>query len=253
MSRATVAEARAEEWFDRYIALGPTRSIRRLAAERQQNGSSLNPPPERTLFAWSSKYGLERRAREYDREMRETTRARLLEENENLAVDRQRVALDHSAAFHALVREVLVVREPVMDPEHADQILVRANDDGSLEDVYTERFRRFDEIPPANLYLLTHLHNVATTTEKLYLGNAADRAKEYREEQGGNREVTVLGIEATYEIGTLVGEYVGYLGKKYARKKAQRQLELIDQPAKEVEYNADDPNLIWEEVPEDEE
>jgi len=41
LTKATVAEARAEIWFDEYLALGEGRSIRRLAAEAQQTLSRL--------------------------------------------------------------------------------------------------------------------------------------------------------------------------------------------------------------------
>lgn len=36
MTKATMAEARSEMWFDEYLALGATRSIRLLASEAQR-------------------------------------------------------------------------------------------------------------------------------------------------------------------------------------------------------------------------
>jgi len=36
MTKATMAEARAEMWFEEYLSLGEARSLRRLSAESQR-------------------------------------------------------------------------------------------------------------------------------------------------------------------------------------------------------------------------
>lgn len=56
----------------------------------------------------------------------------MLEEQENLLYDRQRVALDHSRAFHASVRDFLTVTTPRMDPNHPDEQLQGIGDDDGL-------------------------------------------------------------------------------------------------------------------------
>jgi len=259
MSKATVAEARSEMWFDEYLALGGSRSIRRLAAEAQQTLSRLPKgqavPSDRTLFQWSARYGWDRRAKQHDRTVRDNAREHLLAEQEDLAIQRQRIALDHSMAFHALVRDFLTVRTPVMDPDHPEEQLMEAQDDGSLAPVFDSRPARRDELERADIYAFTHLHTVATSTEKLYLGNAAERAREYREQQGGGNEMTILGPEALREMGIKIGTLVEKLSETTERRRAQRRLEVIEgetTAAQEPLYNADDPKLIWEEVPEDE-
>ena len=260
MSKATVAEARSEMWFDEYLALGGSRSIRRLAAEAQQILSRLPKgqavPSDRTLFQWSARYGWDRRAKQHDRTVRDNARSHLLEEQEDLAVQRQRIALDHSLAFHALVRDFLTIRTPVMDPNNPKEQLEAVQDDGSLAPVFNSRPARKEDLDRADVYLMSHLHTVALTTERLYLGNAAERAREYREQQGGGNEMTVLGPEAIREMGIKIGTLVEKLSETTERNRAQRRLEVIEGETTAAEqplYNADDPNLIWEEVPEDEE
>jgi len=71
MTRATMAESRAEMWFEEYLALGETRSLRRLSADSQRilgsmpSGQAL--PADRTLFEWSAKYRWDRRAKLHKR------------------------------------------------------------------------------------------------------------------------------------------------------------------------------------------
>lgn len=57
-------------------------------------------------------------------------------------------------------------------------------------------------------------------------------------------------------MGIKIGTLVEKLSESTERKRAQRRLEVIESKAEEAReplYNADDPNLVWEEVPEDEE
>ncbi len=65
MSRATLTVARTDAIFDRYVAMGPERSLMKLASELRQsygeNGTGV--PKLRTLELWSSKYRWDRRAR----------------------------------------------------------------------------------------------------------------------------------------------------------------------------------------------
>jgi hypothetical protein len=66
--------------------------------------------------------------------------------------------------------------------------------------------------------------------------------------------VTVLGPEAIQEIGLKVGKLVRQLAKTTEARRAQRELEVIDQePASEEFESADDPNLMWEEITDDDE
>lgn len=80
-----------------------------------------------------------------------------------------------------------------MDPEHPDEQMMEAQDDGGLAPVFDSRPARRDELERADIYAMGYLHNMATATEKLYLGGAADRAREYREQQGSGSEMTILG------------------------------------------------------------
>jgi len=232
MTKATVAEARAEMWFDEYLALGGSRSIRRLAADSQHILSRMpkgtTVPSERTLFQWSARYGWDRRAKQHDRTVRDNARAHLLEEQEELAVIRQNVALDHSMAFHALVRDFLTIRTPVMDPNNPKEQLEAVQDDGSLAPVFTSRPATKDDLNRADAYLMSHLHSVALSTERLYLGNAAERAREYREQQGGSNEMTFLGPEAIREMGIKIGTLIEKLSETTERRRAQKQLEIIE-------------------------
>lgn len=169
---------------------------------------------------------------------------------------RQNVALDHSMAFHALVRDYLTIRTPVMDPDNPKVQLMASQDGGAPEPVFHSRPARKEDLDRADVYLMSHLHTVALATERLYLGNAAERAREYREQQGGGNEMTFLGPEAIREMGIKIGTLVEKLSEPTERRRAQRQLEIIEGETAAAEqplYNADDPNLIWEEVPEDEE
>jgi len=200
--------------------------------------------------------GWDRRAKQHDRTVRDNARAQLLEEQEQLAVMRQNVALDHSMAFHALVRDYLTIRTPVMDPDNPKVQLMASQDGGAPEPVFHSRPARKEDLDRADVYLMSHLHTVALATERLYLGNAAERAREYREQQGGGNEMTFLGPEAIREMGIKIGTLVEKLSEPTERRRAQRQLEIIEGETAAAEqplYNADDPNLIWEEVPEDEE
>ncbi len=65
--------------------------------------------------------------------------------------------------------------------------------------------------------------------------------------------VTVLGPEAIQEIGLKVGKLVRQLARTTEARRAQRELEIIDQEPDEVEFeSADDPGLQWEEIEDDE-
>jgi len=146
-------------------------------------------------------------------------------------------------AFHALVRDFLTIRTPRMDPEHPDEQLMAAQDDGSLAPVFDSRPARRDELERADIYAMGYLHNMATSTEKLYLGGAADRAREYREQQGSGSEMTILGPEAIREMGIKIGTLVEKLSESTERKRVQRRLEVIESEtaaAAEPLYNADD-------------
>lgn len=131
-------------------------------------------------------------------------------------------------AFHALVRDFLTIRTPVIDPEHPDQPIMRATDNGGLEEVFDSRPARKEDLDRADVYLMSHLHTVALTTERLYLGNAAERAREYREQQGGGNEMTILGPEAIREMGIKIGTLVEKLSETTERNRTQQRLEVIE-------------------------
>ena len=59
--------------FDRYLQLGPERTIAHLHAALTEAG--LAPPTERTLYEWSRRYGWQHRLQDLEREAREAEHA----------------------------------------------------------------------------------------------------------------------------------------------------------------------------------
>jgi len=119
VSSTASAAAKADVWFNRYLALGEGRSIKLLIQNVQEACSRGGeaPPPERTLFSWSSHYGWDRRAKEHDTQLAARARDKVLRAQAMTAEERAGVALGTSMAFHALVRDALTHREPRMDPK----------------------------------------------------------------------------------------------------------------------------------------
>jgi hypothetical protein len=74
-----------------------------------------------------------------------------------------------------------------MNPDNPKEQLTVVQDDGSREPAFHSRPARKEDLQRADVYLMSHLHNVALTTERLYLGNAAERAREYESNRRGQR------------------------------------------------------------------
>lgn len=63
------SRARAERAFDRYLAMGPERSL--SALQRELTHEFRRPPTLRTLETWSARYDWQARIRELERRARE--------------------------------------------------------------------------------------------------------------------------------------------------------------------------------------
>ena len=259
MSKPTRTTAKADDWFEAYIALGPGRSLRKLIAESQQlarrNGLG-NPPSEATIFRWSSRFGWDRKAQAHDHEATERARAQLLQRRADMAEQRLEVALEHTMAFHSLVRSALTVEEPILDTDGTQRIEVHA--DGSFTPLVTYRPAMFRELSRQDINALISLHNTAVATERALLAGAADRYQQYQDDQGEDGPgVTVLGPEAITELGVKVGRLVKYLAATTERRRAEKSLSSTERDPYDDEStppesdDPDAPNLLWEEVDDD--
>jgi len=250
MSKATHAAAKADTWFQAYLAMGDNRSLRKLAAEIRQRGGTVTEeyaPALRTLESWSAKYDWDRRAREHDAEVMERARNQLLRRRAGLAEERVEIALAHTLAFHMLVRSGLTREETTTD----------VMDDGSIREVTTSRPATFAEMSKVDLHAIITLHNTAVATERALLAGASDRYRANLAEQGEQGAgVTVLGPEALMEMGTKIGSLVRKLSATTERRKAERADATVVQTSSEQpvfnDDDPDDPGLEWEEVDEDE-
>jgi len=64
----------------------------------------------------------------------------------------------------------------------------------------------------------------------------------------------LLAAEAMQELGLKVGKLVRQLAKTTEARRAERELEIIDQEPEDEEFeSADDPGLQWEEITDDDE
>jgi hypothetical protein len=261
VSKATQAPLRADLWFEHYLAMGTERSIRKLAADAGRIGSSNGLdtiPPQRTLFNWSSKYGWDRRAREHDAEAMTRARTQLLKKRADLAESRVELALDHTMAFHALVRDALTVVTPILDENGKPSSTV--HDDGSFTPNEDRRAATFRELSRQDIFSIIAFHNAAVATERALLAGAADRYQQNQDEQGADGPgITVLEPEAIQEMGIKIGGLVRHLKRVTEDRQADKRLaaeqhvELEEvSPAVDPDYNPDDPGLMWEEVPDDE-
>jgi hypothetical protein len=199
MSRATHAAARAESNFEEYLAMGPTRSLKKLATE---------------------------------------LRSGVLEE-------RMEIALDHAMILHNYFRNGMT------RVEHHAEVAVN----GSIIREWDERIPLPpDQIPVSRVYACMAAEKQATMIEQALVGAASDRRELYEERMGQEGPaITVLGPEAMQELGLKVGKLVRQLAKTTEARRAQRELEVIDQEPDDVEFeSADDPGLQWEEVDDDE-
>jgi Sec-independent protein translocase protein TatA len=113
-----------------------------------------------------------------------------------------------------------------------------------------------DQIPVSRFYAYMAAEKQATMIEHMVVGAASDRCELYEERMGQEGPaITVLGPEAMQELGLKVGKLVRQLAKTTEARRAERELEIIDQePDDEPAYeSADDPGLQWEEITDDDE
>jgi hypothetical protein len=170
-----------------------------------------------------------------------------------MAEQRLEVALEHTMAFHSLVRSALTVEEPILDTDGTQRIEVHA--DGSFTPLVTYRPAMFRELSRQDINALISLHNTAVATERTLLAGAADRYQEHQAQQvDAGVGVTILGPEAVIEMGTAVGRLVKHLAATTERRRAEQSSSDLengpyaDVPSDSVNDDPDDPELHWEEI-----
>ena len=248
MSNASVAAAKADVWFNQYLELGEGRSLRLLAAKAPllcSEGVGGAPPPERTLFSWSARYGWDRRAKAHDTQLRAQARDQVLREQATTATERAGVALGSSMAFHALVRDALTHREPRMDPQNPEEQLIQVADGRGLVPVFDYRPKTWDEVRP-DVYAIAALHGMAIATEKQYLGDAVERYHTHITDGESKAPVIeILGREAVTDMGISIGKMVRKLGAITDVKRAELAAQGEKEAPREIES---EPEIEWEEV-----
>jgi hypothetical protein len=245
MTRTSHAAARAEAIFEDYLALGPTRSLKKLANELRSNCGN-EAPTQRTLETWSARHGWDRRASQFDHDEAERAKYQLLIQCADVLQERKQISLDHAMILHNYFRNGMTRLE------HRTEV----GTDGSILREWDERIPLPPEqVPHARLYACMAAEKQATMIEQALVGAASDRRELYEERMGQEGPaITVLGPEAMQELGLKVGRLVRQLAKTTEARRAERELEIIDQePDDEPAYeSADDPGLQWEEVDDDE-
>jgi hypothetical protein len=243
MSRSTHAAARAEAIFEDYLALGPDRSLKKLASELRSNFGD-DAPTLRTVETWSSQYGWDRKARLFDRDEAERAKYQLLIHRSGIREERLEISLDHAMILHNFFRNGMT------RVEHRTEV----GTDGGIVREWDERIPLPPEqVPHARLYACMAAEKQATMIEQALVGAASDRRELYEERMGQEGPaITVLGPEAMQELGLKVGKLVRQLAKTTEARRAARELETIDQEPDEPEFeSADDPGLQWEEIEDD--
>jgi Sec-independent protein translocase protein TatA len=232
--------------FENYLAMGPSRSLKKLANElRSKCGDDA--PTQRTLETWSSRHGWDRKAKQFDHDEAERAKYQLLIHRANVLEERRSIQLDHAMLLHTTFRDGMTRLE------HHTEVA----EDGSITQEWDERVPiPADHIPVARGYFYMAAEKQATAIEHLVLGTAATDRDVYEERMGQEGPaITVLGPEAMQELGLKVGKLVRQLAKTTEARRAERELEIIDQePNDEPAYeSADDPGLQWEEITDDDE
>jgi hypothetical protein len=224
--------------------VGPTRSLKKLASELRSNVGD-DAPTLRTLETWSSRYGWDRKAKQFDHDEAERAKYQLLIHRSGVLEERMEISLDHAMILHNYFRNGMT------RVEHRTEVAT----DGSILREWDERI----PLPPeqiviSHFYACMAAEKQATMIEHMLVGAASDRREMYEERMGQEGPaITVLGPEAMQELGLKVGKLVRQLAKTTEARRAQRELEIIDQEPDEVEFeSADDPGLQWEEVDDDE-
>jgi len=248
VSNVAATAAKADIWFNQYLALGEERSIRSLVALAPQlcsEGVGVAPPSERTLFAWSSRYGWDRRARQHDTQLRAVARDQALKDQATTAVERAGVALGSSMAFHALVRDAMTYREPRMNPKAPKEQLIEVADGGGLMPVFDYRPKTWEEVRP-DVYAIAALHGMAIATERQYLGDAIERYHTHMTDGESKAPVIeILGREAVVDMGISVSKMVRRLGAITDVKRAELAAQGESEAPREIEP---EPEIEWEEV-----
>jgi hypothetical protein len=224
------------------LAMGPERSLQRLVSEwRQSDGDA---PGLRSLERWSASHGWDRQARQYDHDAAERAKYQLLIQFADVLQERKQISLDHAMILHNFFRNGMT------RVEHHTEVAK----DGSIVREWDERI----PIPPeqitiSHFYAYMAAEKQATMIEQALIGAASDRRELYEERMGQEGPaITVLGPEAMQELGLKVGRLVRQLAKTTEARRAQRELEVIDQEPDDEFESADDPGLQWEEVTDDE-
>jgi hypothetical protein len=239
MSRATMTASKADAHLQRYLDMGPGRSIRGLALESQRTDSAgWSPPQERTLFRWSAQYGWDRRAKQFDREVAERARRQLLQRRADMAQARMDIALDTSMELHRMVRSAITIEDEAS----------AGNPDGPVL-----RARSFAEMTEGDIYAMLALLGMARSIDDDILGDAPYAYEEYQEQQGqGGPAINVLGPEAVMEMGIKVRALVKKLSEGMEARKAAKQDAIEHNPDEDEPDDDDDDDIEWEEVRDDE-
>jgi hypothetical protein len=245
---------RSEAWFEAYLELGTDRSLRKLIAESEQIARSKGlgkPPGAATIFRWSSHFGWDRRAGKHDAAVVARAWEQLLQRRANVEEERIDLSLSHAEIFHRVVQTALILEIPRVD-DNDDPIMTVV--DGRSVPLADRRVATYADHSPQDWRTIIAIHDQAVQTERGMLLGATDRYRELQHAGGAEGPViNVLGREAVMDMGIMVGNLVKRLDKAAVQRRADRALTGIEQDHEEdAALNADDPELIWEEVDEDE-
>jgi hypothetical protein len=234
MSKSTVTATKADAYLQRYLDMGPARSIRRLTLESQRAVSGRGrTPTERTLFRWSAQYEWDRRAKQFDQEVAERARRQLLQRRADMAQARMDIALDTSMALHRMVHSAITSEDEAS----------AGNPDGPVL-----RARTFAEMTEGDIYAMLALLEMARSIDDDILRDAPSAFEKYQEQQGqGGPVINVLEPEAVRELGIKVRALVRNLSEVTEARQAAKQEAIEHNP------DEDEPDDIeWEVVPNDE-
>lgn len=273
MSKCSQAESKAGPWCMEYLAMGPERSLEKLAADARRIASERgwsSAPSKRTLETWSKNYDWSKKAHEHDREVIAQAHEQLLykrADQSQRSEDRGLGNLDH---MQRLAEEAVTVRTERIDPETGEQAFI-VDGKGDVIKLFDVRPKRFDEMPKSEISSFIALTREAGAIHRALLGDAQEnlqvyRAKTAHEDPESHYFEREAKHEIAKEIGTLLREVEEDQQKgraQTARAEAERQVGLTDEgleltennrhPAgSPAEWQANNPGLVWEMVPDDE-